>query len=204
MLFAVKVRRLLFQWSMRTILLIAALPVILHSACLHSATFEGEEIETHIGGGGVFYVPIHHKAVGFGYGFSLTMRPSYARYLFDELERWHFGISIQSQVQQITENDAFRDYCFTLRYYLNRGKFGPHWESAFIGAGCGVATVFWETKYSSGSRKDIDYIAEAGYEFDLRDRLVLMFNVTYRIVDIEPVSFTGAGISLNLCYGVHD
>lgn len=167
-----------------------------------SFAFPENGLETHIGAGGSLYAPFHFRKFSFGYSISLTMRPVYAKYLCDELESWNLGMTVQSQVQYLTDRYSFKDVCFTLRYYFNRGDFGPEWQSGFVGAGVGVATVFWGNEKTSGKKKDVDFIVEAGYEVDLFNPLVLMFTVNYRVVDIEPVSYTGMGLYLNICYGL--
>jgi len=171
--------------------------------------WESEYIETHIGFGPSVYAPIHCRTIGYGYNLSLVMRPSYARYLFDELEKLNLGISIQSSNQYINDENAYRDVCFSIRHYFNHELEVKAWQSGFIGVGIGLATVYLNTETLSVKKRDKDFIIEAGYEMDLFDGkkwcpLVLMFAVNWRMIDIEPVSYTGTGFSLSLCYGVSE
>jgi len=181
--------------------IISVLLVLLPEA-LFCSSFDDTGHEIHIGVGGSVYMPIHYSALSAGYSIYVTLRPPYAGYLYEELERYNLGLSWQSITQYIDNSAAFYDVCITLRYYINDGEFGPRWESGYIGAGCGYATVFWDGVNTSGKRRDLNYIIEAGYELDLYGPFVLSFNVHYRLIDIEPVSFSGMGVNFNLCYGV--
>ncbi len=185
-----------------------ALIIVLVSGSAEASSFDTGGLETHIGVNSAVFVPWHHRTVAYGYGFSLVMRPSYAKYLFDQLEQWNLGLALQSTSQHVSDGFIFRDTIASLRYYFNRGDFGPGWESGFVGAGIGLATVSWSGNGSTGSRKNKDYILEAGYEFDIENTfklpLIFMFHINYRLIDIEPVSYTGMGVAISICYGVSD
>ncbi|MBU8922761.1 MAG: hypothetical protein KOO63_13160 [Bacteroidales bacterium] len=191
---------------MRRLIIIAVIIILFPFVNTHALSFPEGGLETHIGGNTGIYAPWHHKTIAYGYGLSLVMRPSYAKYMYDELERFNLGLAILSTTQYVSEGFAFRDVALSLRYYFNRGEFGPGWESGFVGAGIGIATVSWSGEGSSGSLKDKDYVFEAGYEFDLNNSfslpLVVMFHINLRVIDIEPVSYTGMGASIGICYGV--
>lgn len=180
--------------------------MIIIPSSIVASPFESNGVETHIGVNTAIFLPWHHNGIGYGYGFSLVMRPSYARYLYDELEKWNFGIALQSTSQYIAEGFGYSDLCLSLRYYFNRERSDVGWESGFIGAGVGVASVSWRSDNGPGKLKDTDFILEAGYEFDLQNilqlPLVLMFSFNYRLIDIEPVSYTGVGAALSFCYGI--
>ena len=99
---------------------------------VHSSSFEEEGIETHIGAGGALFAPFHFRKFSFGYSLSLTMRPSYARYLYDELERWNLGMTLQSQFQYISDQYSFKDICLTVRYYCITSKCSVNSRMNFI------------------------------------------------------------------------
>lgn len=193
---------------MRKIIIISAAVCLLVPSHAASYGFGNGGVETHVGGGSALFAPWHHRTIGFGYDLSVVMRPSYARYLFDELEKWNLGLAILSTNQRINSQTSFRDVSLSVRYYTNRGKFGPHWQSGFIGAGAGIATAVWDYPGSSNRVKDNSYIIEAGYEIDLDIPvdcpLVLMFAVNCRIIDLDGASYSGLGAGLTLSYGVGD
>jgi len=190
---------------MKKILLIAVLFTIIPLSA-GAEPFETDGVETHIGVNTGLFLPWHHNGIGYGYGFNLVMRPSSAKYLYDELEQLNLGIAIQSTSQYVAEGFAFSDLILSVRYYMSRENISPGWESAFIGAGIGIATVAWDTESDSGKLTDTDFLLEAGYEFDLKNLLqlplVMMISFNYRMIDIEPVSYTGVGAALSFSYGI--
>jgi hypothetical protein len=164
-------------------------------------------IDTHIGAGVSLYAPFHIRTISEGYNLYLVMRPSYARYMYDELEKFNLGLAVNSSNHWIKGEFSFNDLVVMLRYYFNRGSGVAGWQSGFIGAGAGVASVSWERGGTVAGKKDAEYMLEAGYELDLFENynwcpLVLMFTMQYRIIDIHPVSYTGTGFSLSISYGV--
>ncbi|MBN1164339.1 MAG: hypothetical protein JXB45_07155 [Candidatus Krumholzibacteriota bacterium] len=182
--------------------------IIIFPGMAETAGWGEEGVETHLSVGYAFYAPWNLADVGYGYDLGLVMRPPYAKYLWDELEKWNLGFAVLSSIKDIPRDNAFRDVCFSLRHYLNRGEFGPHWQSGFVGAGVGIATVRWENSRGSNEGKSNVYLLEAGYEIDLNCPLdlplVLMFGVNCRIIDAESVSYSGLGAGLSICYGVPD
>ena len=178
------------------------------SDAVRSEIFTREGIETHVSAGGALFAPWNIGSVGYGYDIGLVLRPSYARYLYDELEKWNLGIAIRASVQEIPSGNAFNDAYLTLRYYFNRGEFGPLWQSGFVGAGAGIATVRWDNNRGTNEGSSNVYLLEAGYEMDmplpLDIPMVLMFGLNCRIIDAESVSYSGFGVSFNICYGVKD
>lgn len=168
-----------------------------------------DRIDTHAGVGVSLFAPFHIRTISEGYNLYLVMRPSYSRYMFDELERFNLGLVINSSNQRIKENYSFSDVVFLLRYYFNRTESGSGWQSGFLGAGAGVASVKWENAGVSGARKDAEYMLEAGYELDLFRNydwfpFVLMFTMQYKVIDINPVSYTGTGFTLSISYGLSE
>jgi len=184
------------------------LHIVVFFACVITAmpssadVFYTDGVETHIDGGGIVLVPAHFNRPGFGYVISVVMRPAYARYMFDSFEKLNLGLSFQSATQYINRDFAYRDFCVTLRYYLNGSPCRSGWHSGFIGAGLGVATVYWDIGYQEGKKRNTDYIFEAGYEFDFRDVGTMSVIANFRIVDIEPVSYTGAGFLVSLGFAI--
>ncbi|MBD3178304.1 MAG: hypothetical protein GF417_01150 [Candidatus Latescibacteria bacterium] len=166
-----------------------------------------DRIDTHIGAGVSLYAPFHIRTISEGYNLYLVMRPSYSRYMYDELEKFNLGMVINSSSQKIKDQYSFTDVVFLLRYYFNRKMGGSGWQSGFIGAGAGIASVNWEWAGVERKKKDAEYMLEAGYELDLCKNydwfpFVLMFTMQYRIIDIKPVSYTGTGFALSISYGV--
>ena len=186
----------------KTLIISIVLSTLLLSSVSYGDVFYTDGIETHLDVGCSVLAPFHFNRPGFGYNLSVVMRPDYARYMFDSFEKMNLGLTFQSVNQYLNSDFAFRDVCFTVRYYLNRKHSRPGWQSAFIGAGAGIAKIFWDTGDASGREKDIDYLFEAGYELDYIKNLTLSVLLNLRVVDIEPVSYTGMGLVLSIGYGI--
>jgi len=172
--------------------------IILLISSVHADVFYTDGIETHVDVGSVVIVPAHFNRPGFGYSINVVMRPAYARYFVDSFEDLNLGLSFQSTTQYINSDFAYRDFCVIVRYYFNRSPVRAMWQSTFIGAGIGIANIYWDVGDGINSKKDTDYIVEAGYEFDLFSKAVMSIVANFRIVDIEPVSYTGAGFIVTL------
>jgi len=155
--------------------------------------FYTDGVETHVDGGAFVLAPAHFNRPGFGYMISVVMRPDYARYMVDSFEELNLGLSFQGVSLYINDDFAYRDFCVTVRYYLNDSACRSGWHSGFLGVGLGVATVYWDIGYQKGKKRNTDYILEAGYEFDIKNVAVMSIVANFKVIDVEPVSYTGAG-----------
>ena len=153
-------------------------------------------IHSHAGIGVMPFYPIYFDRPHIGIEVYATMRPSFAKYFYPELEKHNIGIHLNFSYLEMKENFGFYELDLVFRKYFSRIQHRLGEDSAFFGLGIGVAGILWNSSYVT--RRDIVWIAELGYEYRVISDIVATIKTQAHRITVGAANFTGFSIVLSL------